>query len=70
MEKSNMEKLAQRIVELGPAQINEVLQLLVKQWESAFPGYGLLVTAVPKNDVEEQKRILEFAFRMIDESNH
>ena len=67
MGRTNIEQIAEQILEMRPAETDQVLQLLVRQWERAFPDYALLLTSVPKNDPQEQKRILEFAFRMIDE---
>lgn len=66
MEQERLEKLAQQIAQMNRVDMERAFQLLMQQWEILHPEYELLLASVPKNDPQEQKRLVEFAVRMID----
>ena len=66
MKKQELEKVIDQIFRMDNWELSEVIDAVRKRSGQLQPDRELLMLAVPRNDPEEQKKIVEFAVQMID----
>ena len=48
-----------RISHADDIEINEIIQAVIRRYQRVYPGWEVVFLALPKNDPEERKRLLE-----------
>lgn len=66
MKPQELEKVIDKIYQMDDGELSDVIGAVMARFGQVQPEKELFMLAVPKNDPEEQKRIVEFAVQMID----